>query len=610
MPWISSSRYSYRYEELSQVEKNFVDGCGLIMSHPLFSRLDGNVIEKKDGSRSQFARVRKDGNIYVNSGKLLTSGEWAFVLAHCLLHLAFGHFDREKLPNQEDGSFSIETWNHACDIYITRFLMDIKWGEPLTGDPAEYFPIKLNGEQKIYDYLMAHPEWNRNYTYGTAGAKDMDMLGLDKPLEYAVGESNPAEAAFARAMEIAVREAVSGEYLSPWQRGEDSLIQRAGRWFVNHYPLLGGLAASFKIIEEQEACWKYDVQIAAVDIRRGIIFANPAAGLSEEEWRFVMGHEYLHAALQHHKRIQGRNAYLWNLSTDYVINGWLKEMGIGAMPKDVLYDEEFKAMSAEAVYDEIVRNVRKYMRLQTFRGYGKGDFLGPAEGWEVDGQAGMNMDDFWRNVLSQGLDYHKHHGRGTLPAGLIQEIKALAEPPIPWEVDLAAWFDENFPPLEKRHTYARPSRRQGATPETPRPRYVYPRAGDIGRTFAVIIDTSGSMGIKLIAKALGAAASYAVSREVNRVRVVFCDADAYDKGYMEPWQIAEKVEVKGGGGTVLQPAVRLLEQTKDFPQDGPLLIITDAYIEKDLRVCRKHAYLVPKGHKLPFGTKAPIFYFS
>ena len=36
---------------------------------------------------------------------------------------------------------------------------------------------------------------------------------------------------------------------------------------------------------------------------------------------------------------------------------------------------------------------------------------------------------------------------------------------------LARWFDCNFPLIEKRYTYARPSRRQGATPDIPRPSY-------------------------------------------------------------------------------------------------------------------------------------------
>ena len=55
--------------------------------------------------------------------------------------------------------------------------------------------------------------------------------------------------------------------------------------------------------------------------------------------------------------------------------------------------------------------------------------------------------------------------------------------------------------------------------------------------------------------ALGSIASYAVSKDVPFVRVIFCDADAYDAGYLSPEDIAGRVEVKGRGGTILQPAV-------------------------------------------------------
>lgn len=95
-----------------------------------------------------------------------------------------------------------------------------------------------------------------------------------------------------------------------------------------------------------------------------------------------------------------------------------------------------------------------------------------------------------------------------------------------------------------------------------------------------------------------------------KARVIFCDAAAYDAGYMSPEEIAGRVNVQGRGGTILQPAVDLLENAKDFPKDGPILIITDGYIESDLRVKRDHAFLLPKGNGLPFRPKGKVFYFE
>jgi predicted metal-dependent peptidase len=182
-------------------------------------------------------------------------------------------------------------------------------------------------------------------------------------------------------------------------------------------------------------------------------------------------------------------------------------------------------------------------------------------------------------------------------------------PPVPWDVELAKWFDMWFAPLEKHRTYARPSRRQSSTPDIPRPCWIKQELPDNSRTYGVIIDTSGSMSPELIGKALGAAASYSVAKDVPYVRVVFCDAQAYDIGYVAPEDIAGRVVVKGRGGTVLQPAVDLLENAKDFPKDGPILIITDAGIESDLKVHHEHALLIPQGKRLPFRAKGKVFYY-
>ena len=68
----------------------------------------------------------------------------------------------------------------------------------------------------------------------------------------------------------------------------------------------------------------------------------------------------------------------------------------------------------------------------------------------------------------------------------------------------------------------------------------------------MVLDTSGSMERHVLAKALGAIASYAEAK------------------------------------------------------DGPMLIITDGQCDP-LRVPREHAYLLPAGRRLPFRTTAPIF---
>ena len=78
------------------------------------------------------------------------------------------------------------------------------------------------------------------------------------------------------------------------------------------------------------------------------------------------------------------------------------------------------------------------------------------------------------------------------------------------------------------------------------------------------------------------------------------------RGTLHRQIIAGRVKVRGRGGTILQPGVDLLEQAENFPKDGPLLVITDAWCDK-VSVHREHAFLVPDGARLPFVPRGPVF---
>lgn len=283
-------------------------------------------------------------------------------------------------------------------------------------------------------------------------------------------------------------------------------------------------------------------------------------------------------------------------------------MGIGSPPTlGLLYDPDFQGRSAEEIYDQLARDMRRSRKLATLRGPGMPDLLGREEGGIfVDAEA------YCRRALYQGMERCLMSGRGYLPAGLVEEIRSLAQPPIPWDVRLAYWFDEHFPPPERHRSYARPSRRQSSTPDIPRPSILKPPEEERqARVFGVILDTSGSMETKLLGKAIGAIASYAQAREVFAVRLVYCDATAYDAGWMPPESLLERIAVKGRGGTVLQPGIECLRQAaqrRDFPPRGPVLLITDGYCEDHLQIDFEHAFLLPEGNRLPFSPRGEVFW--
>jgi predicted metal-dependent peptidase len=570
-----------------------------------------------------WAYVTQQGQIYVHPKRIGKPEEWFYVLGHCLIHLGFGHFQR-RLQQRE--------WDLACDCVVRQFLLTLKLGEPpdfLRGLPKIGDPeLPARSEESLFRYFCENGIPPKFPSYSLTGTTFSDMIesppsnSAGAPLRQipAAGSAsliNPSETwgdifgrGLAQAVAAVVENAGGTKPTPNGNRQPFTPAERARRWFVSSYPLLGALAAAFELIEDPVMCGRMQISVAAVSDYGKEIYINPGAGLSEAEYRFVIAHELLHVSLRHSTRRRGRDPYLWNVACDYVINEWLIEMKIGSVPRiGLLLDAELNGLSAESVYDRIVSDLRRLRRLRTFRGIGLGDMLdGPSPGW-WNSPEGTDLDSFYRSCLSQGLIYHREKGRGFLPAGLIEEIRALNQPAISWDVELARWLDDYFPPIEQLRTYARPSRRQSSTPDIPRPRYS-PKLTDIeARTFGVVLDTSGSMDRILLGESLGAIASYCESRDVPMARVVFCDAAAYDAGYMRPEAIAGRVTVLGRGGTILQPGIDLLERANDFPKNGPILIITDGACDH-FRTSRRHAILLPEGRALPFSPSGKVFRLS
>lgn len=555
---------------------------------------DGQLVAAK-----AIAVVDASGQVRASKAHRLDEQQWLWVLAHCLLHLGFGHLAADRYgPDQAYADV-------AC-LAVARFQRAVKLGTE---------PLLLPAELPSVDEAVLLRQWRAagvpaEFAGCGTGGNGSDLTSPFSPscaaparppdwsAQFAVGLSAAATAAVDIAGGARTSLTDPAARRQPWQL--------AMSWFLSSFPLLGALAARFTLVADAELARRFDITIAAVSPATGEIYLNPLQSLTSEHWRFVLAHEMLHAALRHGDRVGGRDPYLWNVAADYVVNGWLIELGVGTAPDGLLHDPQLAGMSAEAVYDRIAKDLRRMRRLATLRGTGLGDVLGEALPCPGAPRHGVDLDDFYRRALLAGYAYHLREGRGHLPAGLVAEIRVLEQPPLPWDAKLARWFDEYVPSPQRARSYARPSRRQASTPDIPRPGWRWPDDLVSRCTFGVVLDTSGSMNHELLGKALGAIASYAAARDVPAARVVFCDAHPYDAGYLPVEQIAGRVRVRGRGGTVLQPGIQLLEAAADFPDTAPILVITDGYCDI-VRIRREHAFLVPDAARLPFTPRGPVF---
>ena len=121
--------------------------------------------DKRPFPREGWAIVNPDGEVYANAKKRGTPQEWLYILAHCVLHLALGHFVSEREADL--------LWNAACDCIVARMLSELHIGTP----PAELsWPIPGNTrEERLYQWLKEHDEaeYHRFSIMGEA-CPDMD----------------------------------------------------------------------------------------------------------------------------------------------------------------------------------------------------------------------------------------------------------------------------------------------------------------------------------------------------------------------------------------------------------------------------------------------------
>jgi predicted metal-dependent peptidase len=551
-----------------------------------------------------YCQIKGESTVVFNDALKLEAAQWLGVLALTTLVLAVGGPRRLPVP--------------ASLSDLAAQLAALHWWQQLrVGALPEHFDLPPElvqwGRQPV-DIIAARlrsepPNDVLDGAWTLTRSTSLLMLPGQKLNRWSVASGQRAvdhEQAFAQALVDNAKRALQMQHEAshPVRAGSDpnSVAARARRWLISHYPLLGSLLTQFELVEDAEVCERMDISIAAVQISTGEIYINPRRQLSLEQAKFVVAHEVLHAGLNHSSRRQGRDPYLWNVACDFVINDWLVNMNVGVPPDGgLLFDEELRGWAAEDIYLRLAADLRVRRRLCTLRGNDV-DML--------DDRAGAfftDREEFCRRALLQGLDYHQAAGRGSLPAGLVEAIRTLNQPAIPWQAKLAEWIQERCPLPERRRSYARLSRRQSTTPETPRPRFVEPDEEQATHTFGVVIDSSGSMQRDALGKALGAVVAYSQAQGVKQVRLVFCDAQPYDEGFVSIDSLAARVHVRGRGGTVLQPAVQLLQTRKDFPKDCPILIITDGLCEPDLQVTRDHAFLLSPGMRLPFPTRKPVF---
>ena len=332
------------------------------------------------------------------------------------------------------------------------------------------------------------------------------------------------------------------------------------------------------------------------------IYVNPEffSKLAPEEKKAILLHELMHIVQLHPTRSKkyidrGVPQLLVNVIADAKANQYIKKYVsklkaiTPVMPEtveDIFGVRDAEKKSLEEIMDEILKRSDKCCS----RSWGSDCTRIPIDVQPNNSEGGEKpLEDGESKPLNEGDEEDKGKKSpeeierqiqkkliesamaakqiGKLPAELERLVEEIAKPKVHWKRLIRSALSKGLGKSVKR-TWSRPSRKM---PDS------YPgketlRLGKI----VVLVDTSGSIEERELKQFVGEI--YAIAKEVAEVIVIPWDAKAYEPIVMKSHRDIEKVKVglKGGGGTIIRPALELVD--KMYGDAQQIVILSDWYI--------------------------------
>ena len=285
------------------------------------------------------------------------------------------------------------------------------------------------------------------------------------------------------------------------------------------------------------------------------------AALSDEEAAGLLWHEIQHIVGHHFER--GRDfpdPARANKAGDLAINCSAVHIGF-TLPPNGLYPEKlgFPTDLSMEEYYELLGAPPAPPKTEKPKG-GRAKKQGPAPGCV---KTELEVQVVLRQAAKELLEHVSHHGRGTIPAHLVQKASlALAPPKVPWRAKLRKVLRHCAGRLRaggSDYSKARPSKRSHLRG------IVLPGLVTREPDVAFVRDTSGSMGMAQLRDAQNEAIG--VMKALGLSSVWFLDADA-GVGQTRRVRMRDipKIPRVGGGGTDFAPALAAIRKLRPRPQ--------------------------------------------
>lgn len=343
---------------------------------------------------------------------------------------------------------------------------------------------------------------------------------------------------------------------------EDHMLAAQTALLWDH-PFFGVLMLQMKKVDATE---DPEIDTMAVDGRHLFYHTPFVLGLKKDELMFVLAHEVMHNAFEHHIRRQHRKPGRWNKACDYAINGELVECKVGRMPQGGLLEERFTGLSAEEIY-RILDNENN----SDDSDEGQGDVGGC--GTTKDGcaphdeAAKAELRAEMQTQIRQAAMAAKSAKQGNLPAGIQRIIDELLTPKVNWRAILRRFIDES---ITRDFSWTRPNRRLLPLG------YITPGTVSDGVSHIVIaVDTSGSINGDILRDFAAEINGAFGEGAVDRLTVIYADAQVHN---VQEFETGDELTLNpaGGGGTAFSDTFRKINEY--YPDARATIYLTDMYV--------------------------------
>jgi len=348
------------------------------------------------------------------------------------------------------------------------------------------------------------------------------------------------------------------------------------------HSFFGNLATRLQLINADEWC-----STAATDGKRFYYNSRFITKLKTKEVEFLVGHEVLHVVYDHMGRRGSRDPQIWNIADDYAVNADLKRHKVGEFITSVpcLYENKYDGMAAEAIYDDLMKNIQKISiddlidKMLDDHMDGDGDDSDDGMESDCDGNGSgkgkrpkMSAEEREqaRQEMKQAiLQAAQSAEAGTVPKGVERLIKDVTNPVMPWRELIQTNLTSA---IRTDYSWMRPSRR-GWHMDAVMPGMTPGEEIDV----VVALDMSGSISDRQAKAFLGEIAGMMDAFDGYKVHVFCFDTEIYNPQNFnsENMETIDEYEPQGGGGTDFDAIFEYLKEIGNVPKR--LIVFTDGY---------------------------------